>query len=205
MNLWKLTHHQGKYALELLPLGKRIREVDRYLSSDETLWLLHTGLAGSRGAALWRWFFNWSSTVAWCKDREQLKVLAQESFHRKNVNLSPLLTTYSADRSLARLRLVKADSSVCVLPHEFDNAMSLVAMWSLLQEWEIVFPDRTDLTLDEVSEQLRWRWLFAWPDAEFYEALNRIKEQGLLSLDRKLKPAVVSPRVTRTELLSRLF
>jgi len=207
MGLIEASRTDGRFALARTELGSIVYQSDPLLLEPLTHLVCHYWLCSESGAALW--YHLWREfipTVGLSFSEEGLVRSASRNFNRRNVNITPLKKCYTSEDSLGRLGFLETQgSNWTVIPHKYTSEMRYVYAYTLLREWETRFPDRPELTMEEVSNHLKWNNAFAWTYDDTLHALMELQTMGLLNLNRQLEPITVIRKTRSQDVLNQLY
>ena len=188
MGLISYNLEKGCYTLSLTPLGKLVRENDKYLFEDVTKMLCHYNLCDEYiGANIWSFVYRLPVMLEETMSETAMKRKYNDHFG-VNADLTPLKKTYSEDGFLAVLGLLDFAEGVKIKSLFYNDSMLYVYAYGLLSSWEIVFPTEYEITSDQLAEKLNWGKRFGFDDDEILFALERLEDSGIIKLNKQLVP-----------------
>lgn len=206
MGLLKDQSEGGKHALSITPLGEEIRLQDPGLMELVSLMVCHARLtSGYSGASLWAYLFK--SVLPRYPDGISDVLLKDELQQASNssteVNKGPFLSSYSG--MFAPLRLLSSEEvRLRAMSSSFDPELLYAYAYGLLYEWEGMYPDRKEITGDELRS-LNLSATFGLSKNAFSNLLHRLEEDGILRLNRQLVPFTAIKSATSKEMIPKLY
>ena len=198
--------HMGlidKESYSLTALGKAVKSEDVTFSEKLTLLLCHSMLTSVTGASMWRFFFR--ELMAENPDGVSNQLLddAMRSKYGENAKYRPVITTYT--NQFTALNLLRSEGDrVSVVKIPFEQDMIYVYAYSLLHEWESIFPSEVEITAGEFS-QLKFGRIFGWDDSTEYEVLQRLAAKGIVVVNSQLVPFTVKRVTTADAVIPKLY
>ncbi|WP_174733163.1 DUF4007 family protein [Mesobacillus harenae] len=182
-----------KYECKLTPLGRVVFLEDPYLVENISKLLLHAFLADSYSAAkLWSYLFNEFIPKVMPSFNNELIVNAIERHFSSNVNLTPFRTCYSSDLSLGDLGLIRlVDKGYELEPHRISRENVYVYGYVLLEKWEEVLADRSEITFNEITDVLCFGKPFLWGERQMRDAFDLMQDAGLIKVNAQLSPITI--------------
>lgn len=206
MGLLEDQSEGGKHALSITPLGEELRLQDPGLMEQVSLMVCHSRLtSGYSGASLWAYLFKsvlprYPDGISDILLKDELQ---QTSNSASEVNKGPFLSSYSG--MLAPLRLLSSEGGrLRAMSSSFDPELLYAYAYGLLYEWEGMYPDRKEITGDELRS-LNMSATFGLSQDAFSDLLHRLEEDGILRLNRQLVPFTVIKSATSEEMIPKLY
>ncbi len=211
MGLIKVQKGQGDKVKcpELTEFGRILLLEDPYMKTEVSQWLMHLQLCGKHGGAdIWYQLF--------CTSIDSLQIAfslkdVEEYFERKyGVNktkfLSPMLNCYTEDSSLKICgALSREDNSFIRHKAPISEEMTLAyGAWVLLllERW---FPNDAQVPVDDFETTTGWSSIAFWDREESKEIIDRVAERGLISVDRHMKPWLISAIDNSSQALKMIY
>lgn len=207
MRLITFEKESGRYKCELTMLGKVILLEDPYLVENLTKLLLHAFLVDRHSpVVLWAFVFNeFMPKVMRMFNSEQFENAIERKF-AANVNLSPFRTTYTSDLSFGNLGLLHLDDKKYLTqPHRISKENLYVYGYVLLAKWEELLADRTEITIDEVTDILYFGKQFIWEEKQVRDALDLMQDVGLVKLNAQLSPITIIKNQSAPYCLNKMY
>lgn len=209
MGLINSSSNDSKYLLKRSPLGDLVYKEDPYMLEPLTELLIHYFLTSKLGgAALWSYIFRTCVAVYGAEISSVNLISALERhFGTKKINLSPFRTSYLQEKaafSMLSLLTLTSDSWIFNKQHIVRSYQFLYA-FTLLEEWEQVFGDRTELALDEISNNLGWNHAYLWDKKTTMDVLDLLTDVGIISVNRQLNPVIIIKNSKATEILLKIY
>jgi hypothetical protein len=199
----------GMHRLTRTPLGEEIFRSDPFLSEPLSLLLCHVSICRRDGGAdLWHYLFckaaRYYGLVITTK---QLNLAASREFGVRGVNLTPLRTCYTKEKSLAALSLLSVDDSDNwrLHPHRYRSEFRYAYAYHLLSLWDQQSPESSEVPFDEVIESWQWAAPYLWDEATALNTLDQLCDLGVVSLNRQLSPITVVRVREKSAVLAHLY
>lgn len=206
MGLLKDDVEGGKHTLSTTSLGQELRLQDPGLMETVSLFLCHTRLSSKQtGASLWAYLFKmvlpgYPDGITETLLRDELQKAAKPG---TEVNKTPFLSSYSG--MFGPLRLLSTDGGrLCAAASFCDPERLYGYAYGLLYEWETVFPERKEITAEELRS-LNLTTTFGLSREAFEDLLHRLSEAGILHFNRQLVPYTVIKAQTSDEMIPLLY
>lgn len=207
-----LVSDQGKgdaHTLERTEFGQMVYEVDPHLLEPLTLLVCHHNMSSPpQGAALWQFVFTkLVPALGPTIDQDTLTGAASVEFETPRVNLTPLKTCYTTQKSFGDLGLLEVSTSKTWVfqPIPYRSEYRYAYAYTLLKAWEGMLPDRPEITIDELVDCIHWHRPFVWDTRNMMNALESLEDLGILSLNKQLAPVTIIKRSTSAFALSKLY
>jgi len=199
----------GAHVLERTDLGRIVYEADPHLLEPLTLLVCHHNISSPRkGAALWQFVFQkLIPTLGLAIDQNTLASAASVEFGTPKVNLTPLKTCYTAQKSFGNLGLLAVSGSRTwtFKPVPYRSEHRYAYAYTLLKTWEESLADRKEITLDELVGCFHWHRPFLWDERAMMNVLESLSDLGVLSLNKQLTPITIIRRSTAASALAKLY
>jgi hypothetical protein len=195
---------EGKFQLILTPLGGEIVHEDRGFTETVTQLICHVRLTSPKtGADLW----NAIIRDILPQHRNGVSSLVLEDELKKKfgpkVKMGPFFSTYRESFSAFTL-IDRTDDGVVVVPLPYQRDLTFVYAYALIYEWEKTFPDRDEISANDLKE-LRFGCTFGWsPQAEF-EVLEHLNEMSIIRMNRQLSPFTLTRQKNSLDMIRALY
>lgn len=207
-----LVRHQvqdGTHALERTEFGQMVFELDPHLMEPVTLLVCHHNISSPpQGAALWQFVFaKLLPALGPAIDQDTLMRAASVEFQTPKVNLTPLKTCYTTQKSLGDLGLLKVSASKqwAFQPIPYRTEHQYAYAYTLLKAWERMLPERPEITVDELADYTHWHRPLLWDKRDLMNGLESLEDLGILSLNKQLAPVTIIKRRISAFALSKLY
>lgn len=211
MGLIQYKLDKGVYALSLTPLGEEVYIQDKYLHEDLTKWLCHYHITQSdNGAPQWAFIFN-EAHVGFSRELGSVR-LNDASNQKWGLEIAYEEAFGVARRSyldgfFSELELINVDGSGSWTfkdLYEKDELLYVYA-YAILNSWESQLPDKSEITVFELTEKLSFGKLFGLNDDSINEVLEMLSDEGILSLNRQLFPMTIIRTADSMSVISDLY
>ena len=208
MGLIDLEKDGTNYKFKLTDLGEVLKYEDPYFIEDITKLICHINLVSlTSPAALWSFVFNkFIPQVPSPFTTEQLEKVAARYLEEKTVKLLPFRSTYNGNHSLKSIApLVIEEDVFNVSPLPVLGDYRFVYSYALFNMWEELLGNESEITIDQLQNQLGFGKQFIWSEKQVYEALELIKEEGLIEINAQLSPITVIKKSSKNNVLDKLY
>jgi len=182
----------GRHTLTTTSLGRELRLQDPGLREKVSLLVCHSRLTSQiSGASLWAYFFKsifprYPDGISNELLKDELQKAARSG---AEVNKGPFLSCYSG--MFSPLRLLTDDGSrMGVNIGNIDSELLYAYAYGLFYEWETLFPDRGEITADELR-MMQMAVTFGLNRDSFSALLQQLADTGLLHFNRQIVPYTV--------------
>lgn len=206
MGLIYYKFERGGYTLSLTPLGKLVRENDKYLFEDITKMICHYSLCDEyTGANIWSFVYYHLPIMLEETMSETAMKRKYNDYFGVNADLTPLKKTYSEDGFLAVLGLLDFTEGVKIKSLFYNDSMMYVYAYGLLSSWERSFPAEHEITSEQLTEKINWGKRFGFDDDEILYVLERLENAGIIKLNKQLVPYTLIKTSETSAVLPHLY
>lgn len=208
MNLIEFDKKDNKYSLSLTALGRTIYKEDPFLTEDLTRIVCHYEVANKYSSTLlWSYLFNRYIPVSGNTFlQNNFSNTVNREFEIAKVNLSPLRSFYSAERSFASISILSIEGDkYTVSPHSINRVYRYVYAYLLLKNWETHLPNQSEITFTDLTDVLGFGNPFIWNEHTVMEVLELLQDQGVIVVNRQLSPITIIKQVSSDYCLSKLY
>jgi hypothetical protein len=207
MGLVKTERRQGKFRLEKTPVAEHVTDKDPFLAHPISQLLCHYNLTSKTGAALWHFVIReFLPSHGRSVTRSDVQRSSQARFG-KRVNLTPFVSCYTRPNSFGPLGLlrVSADKKTWSFQgHSYQDAFRYLYAYTLLSDWDR-HSDEPEITINDVTNGIRWGAAFFWDMDMTLEVLSALQEVGAVKLNRQLEPITIIRTMATEEALRQLY
>lgn len=212
MGLISYEYEKGLYKLTLTDLGTEVFEQDPYLHETLTKWLCHYGISRKEyGAPQWSFFVN-DVNPGFIQGILPERIMSQAlSVFESNVTFEEafgVLRRSYIDGFFAELDylFIEEDSGEYHLMESSEKDEMIYAYaYAILNSWDNILPNKSEITLIELMEELSFGKIFGLNDDSVSEVLEELSEEGIVTVNRQLFPATVIRTSTVNEVLPLLY
>lgn len=195
----------GKHVLKKTVLGDCISLEDPSLSEDVSVMVCYLRMTGFLdGAPLWETIMG----EILPRNRFQMTETGLRNYLAKEtdivVNLSPFYSSFDS-ALFSQLKILEhTKESLRVLKQRYDPELLYVYAYAFFREWEHRYPERDELTADELSSFLMPGTL-GWQGQDFYSVMESMEEKNLIVFNRQLVPYTVTKCEKSEAMIARLY
>jgi hypothetical protein len=198
---------KGK-SFKLFPtlLGETINDEDSFFLESITLWACHYNLVSKSSKALvWSFVFNEVVQQLGTKiERDVLSNIVNKRFESE-VNLSPFRSTFLKG-SFAPLGILnEEDNHYVFTPHKIEPSYKYLYAYQLLNSWETLMEDRTEITINDVRDKLFFGSPYLWGDRDILNILELLQDDRIVMINRQLSPLTIVRQESSRSLLSQIY
>ncbi|MBL4935568.1 hypothetical protein JK636_07320 [Clostridium sp. YIM B02515] len=193
MGLIKSSTGGGKYKLALTKLGEVVYSEDKYLLEDITKQALHYYLTHQEiGAPQWSYLFR---EYPYEYD-EKLDLNSVEEKGKialgKPIEVGPLKGMYSIGdfSSLNLIEYSKGSELLIKRCYPKMEAYHLYA-FTLIADWEKYFSNQQEITIDIITDELKWNRGFGFDYDTTLEVLDELCALGYVNINKQLMPITI--------------
>ncbi|MGB6406314.1 MAG: DUF4007 family protein [Planococcus donghaensis] len=208
MNLINFDKKDNKYSLSLTALGEVIYEEDPFLTENLSKIICHYEVANKYSPILlWAYLFNRYIPLSGnIFSQNNFSHAVTREFESAKVNLSPLRSFYTTERSFASISILSIEGDeVTVSPHSINRSYRYVYAYLLLKKWETHLPNQSEVTFTDITRDLGFGNPFIWDEHTVMEVLELLQDQGVIVVNRQLSPITVIKQVSANYCLSKLY
>jgi len=212
MGLISYTCEKGIYSISLTRLGQEVYEQDPYLHETLTRWICHCAISSRKnGAPQWAYFVN-DAHVGYIQKIPAERLLKQaENTFGCSVSFEEVFGVMKrsyAEGFFASLEYLTVDEE----SGEFQfneiqprDELLFVYAYVILSNWADVFPDKSEITLIELIDELSFGKTFGLSDESIGEVLDELSDENVIKINRQLFPATIIKTATTDEIIPRLY
>ncbi|ANU09616.1 hypothetical protein BBH88_04545 [Planococcus antarcticus DSM 14505] len=208
MGLINFDKKDSKYYLSLTALGEVIYQEDPFLTEDLSKIICHCEMTNKYSSTLlWSYLFNKYIPVSGeIFSQSSFSNAVTREFDSSKVNLSPLRSFYTAERSFASLSFLSIENDKFIISaHPINRVYRFVYAYLLLKNWEIHLPTQSEITFTEITDTLGFGNSFVWNEDTVMEVLELLQDQGVVVVNRQLSPITIIKQVSSDYCLSKLY
>lgn len=212
MGLISYGYEKWLYKLTLTNLGKEVFEQDPYLHEPLTKWLCHYEISRKRhGAPQWVFFVN-DANPGFIQGILPERIMDQASaVFEGNVTFEEafgVLRRSYIDGFFSELDYLFVEDNKGAF-HFRENIekdeMIYAYAYAILNSWSDILPDKSEITLIELMDELSFGKIFGLNDDSVGEVLEELSAEGIVTVNRQLFPATVIRTSTVNEILPLLY
>lgn len=205
MGLLQDSFKDGKHTLIMTPLGRAICSEDPSLTekvSILTCYLRITSLNG--GAPLWE------TIIAEILPRNRFQITEpalRDTLLKETdvaINFGPFFSSFD-DAFFSSLQILdRSKDAIRIIKQRYDSEMIFSYTYAFFREWEFRYPDRDELTADEI-EKFLLPGVLGWQSQDFYSIMEYMQEKKLLVFNRQLVPYTITRFFNSEAIIPRLY
>jgi hypothetical protein len=201
-----LSINYPKYKLKITEFGKYIFGEDGYFIEDITKLLMYYNLSSySTGADLWKLIIK--EVLFKYNENISKKVLDNEILKNTGckIRLTGFKGTFSKDSAFGNLNVINIDEGYRLKKIELTDENKYMIAYSLVNELIKYDINRSEYTINEISEIIKWGNAYGWNSSEVQIILEKLANEGIIILNRQLSPVIVKMVIGPKKLLSKIY
>ena len=198
----------GKYKLQLTPLGRIIYLEDKYFMDRISKYLVNYFLCDKEeGAPHWSFLFN---NFNYMLDSEyELSTIEEQvrAYFEKNVKMTVLKSMYTGDYGFDDLKIITQSHSKNLILKRCQIQQDCYYMYgyTLLYSWEKYFKDKLEISIDTIIEELRWSNKFGFDYNTTLEVFDELESLGIIKMNKQLSPITVIKTSQAEEIMFKIY
>jgi len=207
MGLLHVKKKDIKFSLSLTKVGQVVYEEDPYLIEGITKWLCHYGLVHKTSPAiLWSYVFNYFiPRIGLQFHQSTLENAATRNFEVTKINFSPFRSYFLAERCFEIGIMNINGDEYKLTPHNIDRKYRHFYGYMLLKHWENELGNQSEITYNQVVEEIGFGNPFLWDEGVVMEVLELLQDEGVLVINRQLSPITIIKQVSADYSLNKLY
>lgn len=200
--------NNGKYNLQLTPLGRLIYLEDKYFMDRISKYLINYFLCDKEeGAPHWSFLFN---NFNYMLDSEYALSTIEEqarAYFEKNVNMRVIKSMYVNDYGFDDLRIITESLNKNLLFERCQIQQDCYYMYgyTLLYSWEKYFKDKLEISIDEIIEGLKWSNKFGFDYNTTLEIFDELESLGIIKMNKQLSPITIIKTSEAEEIMFKIY
>ncbi len=210
MGLTDYTYNRGVYKLLATKLGAEVWRQDRYMHEDLTLWLLHYCMTRQNmGAPQWSYLVRkvhegFNSTVSTSHISSMLQKDYEVSSTDAGKAVSVMRSSYTTG-VFSNIQYLEWEEKLKFKEKMEEIQFKYLYAYALLMSWEMIFPEKKEITLTEISEDLCIGKVFGFNDEELDSVLSTLADNRIISINRQLFPITIIRTSSSEEMLKKMY
>lgn len=186
----------------LTPLGALVKAEDSNCSEDLTQWIMHRHLTSVTGADMWHYLYReLASRNNGIMTDEYYTSQLQNKFGPK-ANTRVAKSCYL--NGLTAIDYLDDKDGIAIRRQHIQKDFLYLYAYELLTEWENVFPDKVEITSDEMN-LLHCDICFGLTPSDWFNVLELLASKSLLRLNRQLIPFTIIRTANASEMIPKLY
>ena len=210
MGLADFEYENGVYRLSLTRLGEEVFAEDRYLHEELSCLLCHYGMTRKKdGAPQWEFLIHDAHPGFGVLSEERLFSLAgtwcdvPDEFMRKKV-FSVVKGSYMKG-CFEKLNFLTWKKDIEFHEQSVRAEFIFVYAYALSDSWDRLFPDKREITVDELKNEIGFDRIFGFNEDELNSVIDSLAFEGILTVNRQLFPATLIRTSDTESIVSRLY
>jgi len=196
MGLVNYACSRGNYDLSATELGREVWNQDRYLHETLTLWLLHYMISRSNtGAPQWAYVVR-EINQGFTEDMSSTHMagLIQKEFGLSSADATKAFGVVKGSYStgcFSNLFYLTWEDRIQFEEKTVKIELGYLYAYALLNSWDELFPEKKEITFNEVMENIGFGKVFGLNDEDVDSVLSTLEKMGIISLNRQLYPVTI--------------
>lgn len=210
MGLLDYSVSRGVYDLSLTKIGEEIFRQDRYLHETLTLWLLHYFISRrEQGAPQWGFLVNKANKgFATGLTAKFLSTLIQKEYEISSTEVTKafgVVKNSYMSGFFSNLHYIDWDDKIIFEEQREQIEFEYLYAYALLDSWSNLFPEKKELTLPEVLEDLSFGKVFGLNDEDVDSVLSTLEDRRIISINRQLFPITIVRTMGLEEIIGLVY
>lgn len=210
MGLLDYSVTRGVYDLSLTKIGEEVLQQDKYLHESLTLWLLHYFISRRElGAPQWGFLVHKANKgFATELTPDFLSSLAQKEFDISSAEVTKafgVVKNSYMSGCFSNLYYLEWDEKIVFEEQREQIEFEYLYAYALIDSWERMFPDKKEITLSEVLEDLSFGKVFGLNDEDIDSVLSTLEERRIISINRQLFPITIVRTMELEEIIGLVY
>lgn len=212
MGLINYTCEKGVYSLSLPPIGDEIYSQDPFLHEQLSKWLCHYNIVRrEKGAPQWSF---WANTVHQGFIQSISSERVMEQFRKQfdgNLSYEEIFGVMRRSylegffKELEYLSINETNKSLSFHENSARDELLYAYAYAMMDSWEYILPEKKEITLFELLEDLSFGKIFGLADDTVNELLDDMSGEGIISVNRQLFPTTIIKTTSSNELIAKLY
>lgn len=212
MGLINYTCEKGVYSLSLPPIGDEIYSQDPFLHEQLSKWLCHYNIVRrEKGAPQWSF---WANTVHQGFIQSISSERVMEQFKKQfdgNLSYEEIFGVMRRSylegffKELEYLSINETNKSLSFHENSARDDLLYAYAYAMMDSWEYILPEKKEITLFELLEDLSFGKIFGLADDTVNELLDDMSGEGIISVNRQLFPTTIIKTTSSNELIAKLY
>lgn len=195
MGLVDYTVNKGIYSLFLSPLGQEVFMQDKFLHEYLTHWLCHYGISRSDlGAPQWSYIVHNGHSGFYQNNSSDYHLNKANALFDTNVDFEEMFGVVKrcySEGFLSGINYLKWDDKAKFIEHSENPELLFAYAYVVLDCWKRIFPQKSEITLTELKEQIGLGKIFNISDEAIDSILDNLEFEGIFKLNRQLYPPTI--------------
>ena len=206
------TCEKGVYSLSLPPIGDEIYSQDPFLHEQLSKWLCHYNIVRrEKGAPQWSF---WANTVHQGFIQSISSERVMEQFKKQfdgNLSYEEIFGVMRRSylegffKELEYLSINETNKSLSFHENSARDDLLYAYAYAMMDSWEYILPEKKEITLFELLEDLSFGKIFGLADDTVNELLDDMSGEGIISVNRQLFPTTIIKTTSSNELIAKLY
>ena len=204
------TVARGVYNLSLTQIGEEVLKQDRYIHESLTLWLLHYFISRREfGAPQWEFLVhkvNRGFAIELTTDF--FSTLAQKEFAISATEVTKafgVMKNSYVSGCFSNLYYLDWKEKLIFEEQREQIEFEYLYAYALIDSWSRLFPDKKELTLLEILDDLSFGKVFGLNDEVVDSVLSSLEERRIISINRQLFPITIVRTMGLEEIISLIY
>ncbi len=210
MGLLDYSVSRGVYDLSLTQIGEEVLRQDKYLHETLTLWLLHYFISRrEQGAPQWGFLVHKANKgFATELTAEFLSTLIQKEYEISSTEVTKafgVVKNSYMSGCFSNLYYLDWDDKIIFEEQREQIEFEYLYAYALLDSWSSLFPEKKELTLPEVLEDLSFGKVFGLNDEDVDSVLSTLEDRRIISINRQLFPITIVRTMGLEEIIGLVY
>lgn len=208
MGVLEYSYDKKKYIIRKTALGETLYDEDFSFDEKITLQLLNYNMSSkTNGTLVWNLL---TRKILSSKPTSYVTIynFLEAKYEKDEKSSKRIFTPYkSAQKSFFQVLnfIEDSDNEIKIKPLKIDKRHAYMYAYTLLNDWEILFPKESEITFFQLSDEIEWGQGFGWDEEDTFIALQLCEEYGAIRINKQLVPMTIVRNISKEESLRRMF
>ena len=210
MGLIEYSVTRGLYDLSLTRIGEEVLRQDKYLHEALTLWLLHYFISRrEQGAPQWGFLVHKANKgFAAELTSEFFSSMAQKEFDLSSTEITKafgVVKNSYMSGCFSNIYYLDWNERIVFEEQREQIEFEYLYAYALIDSWNYMFPEKKELTLLEVLDDLSFGKVFGLNDEDVDSVLSTLEERRIISINRQLFPITIVRTMGIEEIIGLIY
>lgn len=210
MGLLEYSVTRGLYDLSLTRIGEEVLRQDKYLHEALTLWLLHYFISRrEQGAPQWGFLVHKANKgFAAELTSEFFSSMAQKEFDLSSTEITKafgVVKNSYMSGCFSNIYYLDWNERIVFEEQREQIEFEYLYAYALIDSWNYMFPEKKELTILEVLDDLSFGKVFGLNDEDVDSVLSTLEERRIISINRQLFPITIVRTMGIEEIIGLIY
>ena len=210
MGLLEYSITRGLYDLSLTRIGEEVLRQDKYLHEALTLWLLHYFISRREQGAPQGGFLVHKANKGFAAEltSEFFSSMAQKEFDLSSTEITKafgVVKNSYMSGCFSNIYYLDWNERIVFEEQREQIEFEYLYAYALIDSWNYMFPEKKELTILEVLDDLSFGKVFGLNDEDVDSVLSTLEERRIISINRQLFPITIVRTMGIEEIIGLIY